>query len=137
MSFAWTAEQIELLSQRHAQGLSYRIIAGELGTSVGAVAGKVKRLNLTARGCDYASRMLKLTKPSKPPCYSKTDRRHVKAPTRLSIQVVPGSVPVDLFNRTGCAYPVTEHGPHLFCNCVLHEKSDYCEFHSGVMFNVR
>ena len=40
----WTPENLALAQQRAAQGVSYRSIAIEMGVSIGAIAGKLKRL---------------------------------------------------------------------------------------------
>src|ERR1700694_6313625 len=43
----WTAERVELLKSRFADGLSCRQIAADIGVSRNAVIGKLSRLNLT------------------------------------------------------------------------------------------
>lgn len=45
----------------------------------------------------------------------------------------PPMTPVSLFERSGCAFPVNDGGPFLFCNNDKHDRSSYCEFHGNLM----
>lgn len=51
-------------------------------------------------------------------------------PRAAAFKPLPGSVPVGLLDRTGCAWPVGE-GPTLFCNAPKAGKS-YCAAHETV-----
>lgn len=35
---------------------------------------------------------------------------------------------VTLFENTGCKYPLTKSGPHMFCGCVA--SGSYCDYHA-------
>jgi hypothetical protein len=52
----------------------------------------------------------------------------------LRVVTAPESIPVPLMERTGCCYPTTPEGPHLFCNAPTSGTTDYCEFHRRVMY---
>lgn len=41
--------------------------------------------------------------------------------------------PVGLFQRTGCAFPVNDGKPFLFCDAPIHSPTAYCEFHGNLM----
>jgi len=58
---------------------------------------------------------------------AKPESRFMKA----QAYAVPGSTPVPLEKRTGCAWPVTERSPHLFCNEAIPDghKLPYCADH--------
>lgn len=45
-------------------------------------------------------------------------------------QPLPGTTPVPLADRTGCAWPTdSPDGRTLFCNAPLHDKHSWCERH--------
>lgn len=45
----------------------------------------------------------------------------------------PPMTPVTLFERTGCAFPINDGRPFLFCNNEVHSPTSYCEFHGKLM----
>lgn len=45
----------------------------------------------------------------------------------------PPMAPVTLLERTGCAFPINDGGPFLFCNNELHFPTSYCLFHGSLM----
>ena len=47
-------------------------------------------------------------------------------------QPLPGTVPVSLEDRTGCAWPVTDRPPHLFCNEPRKPSTPYCPHHHSI-----
>lgn len=56
------------------------------------------------------------------------------APTPVFVRgPLPGSIPVNLFDRTGCAFPINDGGPFLFCNEPLTSVRPYCETHAQMM----
>jgi hypothetical protein len=46
-------------------------------------------------------------------------------------QPLPGTTPVSLEHRTGCAWPVTRASPHLFCN-EPKVRGSYCQHHHSI-----
>lgn len=45
---------------------------------------------------------------------------------------LPGTTPVALEDRTGCAWPVTRDSPHLFCNGPKMPGKPYCRHHHSI-----
>lgn len=45
---------------------------------------------------------------------------------------LPGTTPVDLEHRKGCAWPVTKSPPHLFCNAEPMPGKPYCDHHHSI-----
>ncbi len=45
---------------------------------------------------------------------------------------LPGSTPVSLESRTGCAWPTTRDKPHLFCNLPRLPGKPYCDHHHSI-----
>ena len=108
--FKWTKERLEQLRKFRAEGLTHAYIASILGTTKVAVA---------SRACFHEIK-------GRPP--AKSFRQvpfHLRDPGPL-----PNTIPVNLFERTGCAWPVNEGGPFLFCNAMRHESSPYCPHHA-------
>jgi hypothetical protein len=48
---------------------------------------------------------------------------------------LPGTTPVSLEHRKGCAWPVTRDSPHLFCNEPT-ARGSYCQHHHN-LYKVR
>lgn len=136
----WTEEQDTTLRTMRDDGASYDEIGSVLGVTRNAVSGRVNRLKLVPRPQDYAGKAAKRWQVTNRPAKAKP--LHLKPmnwrkgkptpPMFFAVHEAPKAVPVPLIDRTGCCYPVTEHGPHLFCN----EATDgsYCKFHRSVMY---
>jgi hypothetical protein len=55
------------------------------------------------------------------------ENRHLLSSAWLPL---PGSTPAPLESRKGCAWPVTQNTPHLFCNEPVPEgRYPYCAHH--------
>ena len=139
----WTeTEDARLISMRD-DGASYAEIGSVLGVTRNAVSGRVNRLKLVPRPQDYAGKAAKRWQNTPRPAKAKP--MHLKPmnwrkgkptpPKFFAVYEAPKAVPVDLIERTGCCYPVTEHKPHKFCNAET-ESGDYCKFHRAVMYRV-
>lgn len=140
----WTADAIDTLRQMWAEGASFSEIGNRIRKTRCAVAGKVRRLKLPSRGHEHfrqqaakaaRRRWDAIPREQKPKFFRLTPTRpkERKPPMLLRVVSVPDSIPVPLMERTGCCYPTTIDGPHLFCN-VPTAKGDYCEFHHKVMY---
>lgn len=142
--FQWTIEAIDALKALHAEGKTRSEIGAALGVSRSAVSGKIDRLNLPKRGLDHTRKVaamnarkrwdatLRLPRSATAP--RKNSER--KVPMLLRVVIAPESRPVPLMERTGCCYPTTVDGPHLFCDLTT-EAGAYCEFHQRVMYPKR
>lgn len=131
----WTPEEDATLRALYAEGKSFAEIGRAVGRTKNATISRSRKLKLPLRGVEHIRRMAARTaetrKAKAPPRISKPKER--KAPMFLRVVSVPQSTPVPLMERTGCCYPTTEKGPHLFCNEPT-RGSDYCEFHLRVMY---
>lgn len=148
LDFKWTPETIDALRKLHAEGKTYTEIANALGTSKNSVSGKIDRLKIPARGRNHMRRVNQQNAlkrwgdgerppPNRKPVNTLVRKRtERKAPMLLRVVIAPESNPVPLIERTGCCYPTTTEGPHLFCNLPT-EAGPYCEFHQRVMYPKR
>ena len=100
-------------------------IAAAIGMTASAVMHKAHRLRLhnknqlATQNRHMARRSAEKHSPGRPPTYARI------------VPVAPDMRPVTLFERTGCAFPINDGGPFLFCNHATAET--YCEFHKRVM----
>lgn len=145
MSGDWPIESIDTLRRMWVDGASFSEIGRAVRKSRSAVAGKARRLGLQSRGQEHfrqqaakAARMRwdstpRIVKTKTHFSLRRTTPKTRKPPMHLRVVPVPESIPVPLMERTGCCYPVTPEGPHLFCNLPT-EKGDYCKWHTRVMY---
>lgn len=132
----WTPAEDETLRALYEQGRSFTEIARAVNRTKNSTISRSRRLKLPSRGVEHtrrmASRSAKLRK-AKTPLRPVSKPKERKAPMFLRVVSVPASKPVGLIERTGCCYPTTAEGPHLFCNEPTN-GSDYCEFHHRVIY---
>lgn len=117
----WSEEAVATLKRLREQNKPYSVIASVLGVSVRAVTGKVDRLGLPPRDTSQSAAFARWG-----------DRKAKGRPTPPSFPAPvpePHMTPVGLMDRTGCAWPVNDGGPYLFCNQPRQENSDYCTHH--------
>ena len=125
------------------EGLTYRVAAHRLGMSIGSVAGLADRFKIktaspfsspTKEGIRYVTTP-KTPKPKKPHqgfvkfvgAGEPTDAAPVKA---SAWDPIPGSMPVALEHRTGCAWPCDgPGGKTLFCDLPVQEGKSWCAHH--------
>lgn len=156
--FPWTDERIDVLKARFIKGDTAGEIADYFNITRNAVCGKLARLNLFRKIGPRPSKIAKVQLP-RPPSESPKSRarrapsmpeikafRPAKSFTRRyrarrePVMVLPAPVSenVPLLDRTGCAFPVNDGAPFLFCNAVRDEpKSAYCAHHRQRMFTSR
>lgn len=131
---SWTMEQLDTLRKMWAEGRTAREIGAVLKRNRNSILGKAHRLGLPKH--DGANT------PRKPDVRVGRVRTFPKQkhkrlpPMHLQIVTAPDTVPVPLNDRTGCCYPTTAEGPHLFCNAPK-STGDYCEFHYQLMYPKR
>jgi hypothetical protein len=140
----WTMVHIDTLRSMWAEGATFSEIGLALSRSRSCIAGKVRRLGLPKRGAAHVARVCRQNaekrwaeprppKAPKPFSLKRTTPKERKPPMFLRVVSVPESKPVPLMERTGCCYPTTPEGPHLFCNEPA-GRGDYCEFHFRIMY---
>jgi hypothetical protein len=136
----WTDDRVEELKALWATKLTFSQIAKKLGTTTGAISGKLNRLKLLGR---------------KPPALSPEERKErarlrlnawraihrnvtpkpPKAPRKVVVRphaVPPTNDPVTLMDRkrSQCAYIV---GHHLMCGApTVGYPINWCEFHYNI-----
>ena len=137
----WTQAQDDILVTMRDAGETYGVIAHKLGVTRNAISGRVNRLKLKPRDQSFSANVRwhgegkpeKPAKPKKAPLKPITWRKGVvTGPKFFAIVEAPNTVPVGIMERTGCCYPVTERGPHKFCNAET--EGTYCKFHRSVMY---
>ena len=146
MSGDWPIGSIDTLRTMWVAGASFSEIGRVINKTRCAVAGKARRLKLPSRGPEHfrqqaakAARMRWGTpeqkQASRPRHFSlkRTTPTERKPPMFMRVVSVPESKPVPLMDRTGCCYPVTPDGPHLFCDLPT-AHGDYCTAHFKVMY---
>ena len=158
MSIGWTQDRVQQLHALRKDGKLYRDIAQLLGTTIGSVIGRVrterknpsaqckfiwskdkveKLTKLRAEGLDLNSIAQALDTPGQA-VWHKARREKIGASrfVRLAPRPIrdagplPGTTPVTLLNRTGCAWPINDGGPYLFCNATKRGTSPYCPHHA-------
>ena len=138
----WTAEEDAILRALYDEGKSYSQIGKALNRTKCGCISRGRKLKLPPRPDLHAKRMSERTtrlraRAANPYGYSRPKRtRERKPPMIMRVVPAPDSIPVPLVDRTGCAYPTTHNGPHLFCNAPT-GGNPYCSFHHNVMFRVR
>lgn len=160
VQFDWTPERSKTAADMWTNGATGGAIAKLFGISRSAAIGKIHRLNLPKRMSPISSPKQKASsrlkranmenkprtkaKPLKPTVAKhnpqtpphdllKPDNRALKSEAWMPL---PGSVPVGLMERTGCAYPTCsgDRGtPWVFCNLPVEHGKPYCEGHRMVM----
>ena len=127
LNLFWTPEKIAKLLELTAGSMSRSIAAETMGVTKSAVTGAIDRLRLSGVRVDVHPSVFK-TRGGRP-------RKPVgrilppKAPPPDGLKMAP----VTLFERTGCAFPVNDGGPYLFCNLPVHDQSPYCDYHGSLM----
>lgn len=155
--FVWTEENMAYLQEHYANGETASELAVFFGVTRNAVCGKLARLHIyRPRNPLQGPRAVRQRpKPSKP--VTKPVAKPVRAitlpaiaPFRAASTYTRGYRPrrepkVDiappptehapLMARTGCAFPVNDGAPFLFCNAALDlPVSAYCAHHRQRMF---
>lgn len=139
----WTPAEDAQLRALYDEGKSFTEMGKALKRTKNSCISRSRRLKFPPRGDLHISRMAKRSvgmrkrngahKPLRIITHRKTERR---PPMYLRVVSAPESRPVPLMERTGCCYPTTDEGPHLFCN-VPTNGTDYCEFHRRLMYRAR
>jgi hypothetical protein len=124
----WSPEQNETLRTLYLQGLSFSEIGRAMGRTKNSCKGRACRLKFPPR----SNPKLEQIRATKAQARRQSTKR--RPPMHLSVVTAPDSVPVGIMERTGCCYPTTKEGPHLFCNAATSGNTDYCEFHLQVMY---
>jgi hypothetical protein len=155
----WTHEDVETLRELLSKGRTHRQIGEAMGRGRGSVCAKVKALGW-ANGGNREARPIPDTPPAPSVKSILPPLRFARALAETSIghrinriaglqeargepscwraiQTITNAnvPPVNLFERTGCAWPVGHDGLTLFCN----EETDgtYCEHHLARMIRPR
>jgi len=123
------------------QGLTYRAAGNLLGLSACSVAGLAYRNGIktvsaysspTKKGINNMSRVARPPKPKRPPVTTfvplAAPEPEAFTPKPGAWDALPGSTPVGLMQRTGCAWVIGER-PFLFCNEPLDGHDHWCPAH--------
>ena len=124
----WTDTDLEQFGKLWIDGTSIKEMAVIFATTEGSIAHKRHRLKLPPRGSHIGSIAR----------WGMAHRIKIKGPTppaQLKPVQHPPHEPVTLWERTGCAFPVNDGGPFLFCNNPGQQFSHsiYCDAHSKIM----
>lgn len=126
-----TTEQraVEVKDLVEVQGRTYSQAAKKLGTTPGAIAGVVDRNGIkSSSGANGQPRkhagFNKFVALSIPP--DVVDSTPLKPG---AWDALPGSSPVPLADRTGCAWPLGDGHPFLFCNLPTDPGRHWCQAH--------
>lgn len=130
---AWTAEERENLRKLYASGITYIEIADALNRPRGSVSHQIRTLGISGiKGERAANHSIAR--------YAKSKAAERNAQCSMAAlpksRIVPGSTPVNLFERTGCCFPVNGGGPYLFCDVPLADHGSYCAAHKPYMVRV-
>lgn len=127
----WSKEREERLAQLWADHVQDHVIAEMFGLTRSAIKNKVQRLKLPPR---HMVRQPQLQKRATWRSYG--HRGQVRLPSKPvpmpTTVPEPVTTPVGLLDRTGCAWPVNDGGPFLFCNHPT--EGTYCEHHHQRMY---
>jgi len=145
-----TAQRVTAISPLLIDGSTYQQIAEALNTSREAVAGLIHRArernelpraiataDKTKGGRATAKRRKAERKKAKPRHAGITNYVALTAPLLApdtkplkgaAWGALPGTTPVPLEQRTGCAWPIGD-GPFLFCNAPVKEGRSWCPHH--------
>lgn len=127
----WIPYDEKRLAEMWAAGVSTRQIAVTIGLSANAIKAKVKRLGLAPRRHPPRTRVAQ--RPSWKSYGHRGQSRPPSKPVPMPTTVPePVTTPVGLLDRTGCAWPVNDGGPFLFCNHPT--EGTYCEHHRQRMY---
>jgi hypothetical protein len=134
----WTPAEDAQLRALHDEGKSFTQMAKAIGRTKGSCISRSRKLKLPSRTDLHIKRMsqrtTKIRKARSVPVRVITHRKSErKPPMYFRVVTAPDSKPVSLMERTGCCYPTTKDGPHLFCNAPINGP-DYCEFHLNIMY---
>jgi GcrA cell cycle regulator len=124
----WTAEEDEKIREWWAQGKTYADIAGELGLTIGSVAGHAHRMGLR----DSMRAKKEPAKRSNPGVYKPwSERKHYyqKKLVPMAPELDSRNLPLAELENNECRYPVTDDAPFLFCGQPQAEGSSYCAHH--------
>lgn len=129
MASEWPAEKKERLRQLWAEGHSIREIGRRMNISHCAVAGKVGRLNLPARGSPIRPR----AEGQEPPVPGGR-RQAVREIVRVDRAILEAPKPV--FRPTPCCWPIGEVGKpgFHFCGARSEPGRPYCGEHCAVAY---
>lgn len=148
----FTAKELETIKTMWEQGHSGSQIGAALKRSRCSILGKLSRLGIRGgRATVHIQRLKTVPKVKKQNSGADATRQlhyirnrkeiHERiaaaAKTLPKSRIVPGSVPVTLFERTGCCFPVNEGGMYLFCDMPLHGHKSYCTAHLPYMTAAR
>lgn len=149
---AWRAmsarEKIEAVKPLALEDQSAGQIAAALGVSRNAVIGVVYRSNGAVRlanrrqetGTKRRRRRRARSEHGAKAALVRTKKQPIPMDPALADELensptwrpLPGSEPVGLLERTGCAWPVTVEGRTLFCNCAIEKGARYCADHAAI-----
>lgn len=118
--FEWTDERLELLKLMYAAGMTQTVIADELGTTRGGVAGKISRLKLSR------TTGRQVAKPSAPRAHS--------VPRPSAPVVLPeGRLTLLELDDDVCHFPVGDELPFLYCGEPT-VKGPYCQSCTAIAY---
>ena len=126
----WSMAEMDTLRIMWMAGALVADIVPKLGRTAGAIERKRGKLGLPPRLRAAVNRKTTL----KPYRASPHPRKVILPSTAMSQPCCPS---VGLFERTGCAWPVGNIKPQLFCNSGLSGPSDYCDYHLHIKIRPR
>jgi hypothetical protein len=122
----WTQARMDRMREMWLTNTAAEI-AKVLGVTESAVQRKAHNMRLPNKNkiASVRSALARRAWTSRPVGRPPTSRAREPLPA-------PNMKPVTLWERTGCAFPVNDGGPFLFCNCST-EGGAYCGFHAQIM----
>lgn len=139
---SWTDERVAILKRAFETGVSFSVIAGELGITRNAAIGKAHRLGLyreaptqpggrpkSEKPKRVRERRITLVKPSKPlppaiqaPSISEPD------------DALPLHVSLSELTESTCKWPFGTATPYTFCGAASLGGLPYCAAHSRIAY---
>lgn len=144
----WSPSDDARLRAMWADGYSLAMIGVDIKRTKGSVGKRAERLKLPDRVVTKAMPGARLPRLARGVSSTLPRARSIapkgitfrdgpsKPPTFFAVPVAPDSVPVPLWERTGCAFPVERTTQHLFCDMPVTEPGCYCTFHHQRMYRV-
>ena len=126
----WSEEQDATLIKLWEEGKSASTIAAAIGGTItrNSVIGRAHRLRQKGINLKEHERPKGSRIPSRRPRERIIKLVYSRPKPKPLADTLEGSVPFD--ERTGCKWPVTQEGPHRFCNRTPGDGSPYCEGHA-------
>jgi len=126
----WSEEQDATLIKLWEEGKSASTIAAAIGGTItrNSVIGRAHRLRQKGINLKEHERPKGSRIPSRRPRERIIKPVYSRPKPKPLADTLEGSVPLN--ERTGCMWPVTQEGPHRFCNRQKSAHSPYCEGHA-------